>query len=199
MLFHAYLRNAIVYVPTVVKLQTGAYMDVDPVAVVPATNTDGLRRALLDAIARKNAIVPPPPKDDWPPPVLLKYAGVKTWSAFARGAAVWSIEETDGNFLIVGYRTIAKDIGRKTVKDQLSTGSTVHEVVERMIAILQDAARKRSRDWAIASPSSIAKLAAGTDSGQQAKPDSAMSEILKNAAGTLRRPAGLSLEGAQPR
>jgi hypothetical protein len=69
-------------VPTVVKLQTGAYMDVDPVAVVPVANTDGIRHALLDAIARENAIVPPPPKDDWPPPVLLKYAGVKTWSAF---------------------------------------------------------------------------------------------------------------------
>jgi hypothetical protein len=53
MLFHAYLRNAIAYVPTVVKLQTGAYVDVDPVAVVPVANTDGLRCALLDAVGRK--------------------------------------------------------------------------------------------------------------------------------------------------
>jgi hypothetical protein len=53
MLFHAYLRNAIAYVPTVVKLQTGAYVDVDPVAVVPVANTDDLRRALLDAGGRK--------------------------------------------------------------------------------------------------------------------------------------------------
>jgi hypothetical protein len=94
-------------------------MDVDPVAVVPVANTDGLRRALLDAVGRKNAVVPPPPKDEWPPPTLLKYAGVKTWSAFARSAAVWSIEETDGNFLIVGYRTHRKgyreeDPGQKT-------------------------------------------------------------------------------------
>jgi hypothetical protein len=95
MLFHAYLRNAVAYVPTAVKLQTGAYVDVDPVAVVPVANTDGLRGALLDAIGRKNAIVPPPPKDKWPPPILLKYAGVKTWAAFARGAAVWSIQETE--------------------------------------------------------------------------------------------------------
>jgi hypothetical protein len=72
MLFHAYLRKAIAYVPTVVKLQTGAYVDVDPVAIVPVANTDGLRRALLHAIARKNVIVPPPPKDDWPPPVLIR-------------------------------------------------------------------------------------------------------------------------------
>lgn len=85
MLYHSYLKNALVYVPTVVKLHTGVYMDVDPVAVLPVVNTDGLRRALLEAIARKNAIVPNPPKDDWPPPVLLKYAGAKTRSAFARG------------------------------------------------------------------------------------------------------------------
>ena len=104
MLFSSYLRNGVVYVPTVVKLQTGAYVDVEPVAATSVVDTDGLRRAFLDAIARKNAIVPPPPKDKWPPPVLLKYAGVKTWSAFARSAAVWSIQETDGNFLISGHR-----------------------------------------------------------------------------------------------
>jgi hypothetical protein len=104
-LYHCYLRNAVVYVPTVVKLQTGAYMDVDPVAVILVGDTQSLRRALLDSIARKNAIVSPPPKDNWPPPVLLKYAGVKTWSAFARGASQWSIEDEDDKYQIVGYRT----------------------------------------------------------------------------------------------
>jgi hypothetical protein len=144
MLFHAYPRTAIAYVPTVVKLQTGAYVDVDPVAVVPVANTDGLRRALLDAIGRKNAVVPPPPKDKWPPPILLKYAGVKTWAAFARGAAVWSIQETDGNFLIAGYQSHRKGYWEKDRRQETSfpPGSTVHDVVERMIAILQGAAQK---------------------------------------------------------
>jgi hypothetical protein len=144
MLFHAYLRNALVYVPTVVKLQTGAYMDVDPVAVVPVTNTDGLRHALLDAIARKNAIVPPPPKDDWPPPVLLNYAGVKAWSAFARGASQWSIKEKDGTYQIVGYRTHRNGYWEQD-PDQMTNfppSATVNDVIERMIAILQDAAQK---------------------------------------------------------
>src|ERR1700751_4039882 len=104
MLYHSYLKNGVVYVPTVAKLQTGAYTDIEPVAVVPVANKEALRHAFMDVIARKNAIVPNPPKDDWPPPVLLKYAGVKTWSAFARGAATWSIDETDGKFQIIGYR-----------------------------------------------------------------------------------------------
>ena len=76
MLFHAYLRNGIAYIPTVARLQKGgAYMDVEPVAVEPVTNTDGLRRALSNAFARKNAFVPNPPKNNWPKPILLKYSG----------------------------------------------------------------------------------------------------------------------------
>jgi hypothetical protein len=68
---------------------------------------------------------------------------VKTWSAFARNASVWSIEETDGSYEIVGYRTHPKgyweqDPAQRTV---FPAGSTIDEVVERMIAILQDAAR----------------------------------------------------------
>jgi hypothetical protein len=146
MLFHSYLKNGVVYVPTVVKMQTGVYSDVEPVAVVPVANTEGLRHSLLDAIARENVVVPNPPKDNWPPPVLLKYAGVKTWSTFARGASVWSIKETGGNYQIVGYRNHpdgywAQDPEQKT---SFPPGSTVDEVVNRMIEILQDAARQRA-------------------------------------------------------
>jgi hypothetical protein len=146
MLFNSYLRNSVVYVPTVVKLQTGAYVDVEPVAVTSVADTVGLRRAFLDAIARKNAIVPPPPKDKWPPPVLLKYAGVKTWSSFARGASIWSIEDRDGNFQIIGYRDHPDGYWAPDPKQKIdfSPGSTIDDVIARMIAILQDAAKQRA-------------------------------------------------------
>jgi hypothetical protein len=146
MLFSSYLRNGVVYVPTVVKLQTGAYVGVEPVAVTSVADTDGLRRAFLDAIARKNAIVPPPPKDKWPPPVLLKYAGVKTWSAFARGAATWSIRETEGNYQIGGYRDHPDGYWAPDPKQKIDfpPGSKIEVVIDRMIAILQDAARQQA-------------------------------------------------------
>jgi hypothetical protein len=142
MLFHAYLRRGIVYVPTVAKRDTAVYTDTEPVAVVPVANSEALRRALLDAIARKNATIPVP-KGKWPAPVLLKYAGVKSWSAFARDASLWSIEDDSGKYLIVGYRTHPKgyweqDTDQKTV---FPPGSTVDDVVASMIAFLQDAAR----------------------------------------------------------
>jgi hypothetical protein len=119
-------------------------VDVDPVAVVPVANTEGLRRAFLETIARTNMIVPNPPKDDWPPPVLLKYAGVKTWSAFARGASTWSLKEKEGVYEIAGYRTHQKgyweeDANKKT---NFPPGTAVGDVIDCMIAILQDAARK---------------------------------------------------------
>jgi hypothetical protein len=75
MLYNCFLKKGVVYMPTVAKLQTGAYTDIEPVAVVPVSNRESLRRAFLDAIARKNAIVPNPPKDDRPPPVLPKIRG----------------------------------------------------------------------------------------------------------------------------
>jgi hypothetical protein len=142
MLFHAYLRRGIVYVPTVAKRDTAVYTDTEPVAVVSVANSEALRRALLDAIARKNATIPVP-KGKWPAPVLLKYAGVKSWSAFARDASLWSIEDDSGKYLIVGYRTHPKgyweqDPDQKTV---FPPGSTVDDVVASMIAFLQDAAR----------------------------------------------------------
>ena len=143
MLFHAYLRNAIAYVPTVVKLQTGAYMDVDPVAVVAVANTDGLRRALLDAIGRKNAVVPPPPKDKWPPPILLKYAGVKTWAALPAARRSGASKRRMGIFLSLAIEPIETIIGRRIPirRPSFRPNASVDEVVDRMIAILQDAAQ----------------------------------------------------------
>ena len=143
MLYNCFLKNGVVYIPTVAKLKTGAYTDMEPVAVLPVANTEGLHRAFLDTIARKNMIVPNPPKDDWPPPVLLKYAGAKTWSAFVRGASTWSLKERAGAYEIVGYRTHRQGYWEEDPdqKIEFPPGSTVDQVIDRMIAILQDAAR----------------------------------------------------------
>src|SRR5579863_9654792 len=104
MLFHAYLRNDVVYVPTVAVREGGpVYTDIEPVAVVAAADSEALRRALSDALARGNVIVPRP-TGAWPAPVFVKHAGVRTWSEFTRNTLLWSIEEDDGIYQIVGYR-----------------------------------------------------------------------------------------------
>ncbi len=148
MLFSCTLKEGIVYVPTVAKTKAGFYMNREPVAVVPAANTAALRRALHDVMARGNAIIPTPKRNAYPPPVLPKYAGEKTWPAFMRGASEWSIMEKNGNYQIVPYRKNPKG-GESWVEDrdrkiEFPPGSTVDGVIERMVAIVQDAAQQQS-------------------------------------------------------
>jgi hypothetical protein len=141
---HVYLRNGIVYLPTMGKMGEGFYRGVEPVAVVPAANIEELRQTLLALAARGNPSVPMLRRSEHPPAVLLKYARVKTWSAFDRSASLWSISEKDGSYEIHGYKTHPS--GRGSVRDpnQKTTfpqGSTVGQVIDRMIRILQDATR----------------------------------------------------------
>ena len=144
MLYHSYLRSGIVYVPTVAKTEAGFYMNREPMSVVAATNTEALRYALRDAMGKGNPTIPTPARNAFPRPVLLKYSGAKSWSAFARGASQWSIEEEEGRYQIVGYRTHRDGywVQDPEQKIELPTGSARDQVIDRMIAILQDAARK---------------------------------------------------------
>jgi hypothetical protein len=74
--------------------------------------------------------------------VVLKYAGVKTWSQFERGRRVWDINESDGIFVIAG--NIRGPHGWVEDRDQtinFPPGTSLDSVIDRMIAILQDAAR----------------------------------------------------------
>ena len=118
----------------------------EPVDVVPLSNTDGVRRALHSAIARGNPPAPRYSPGHFPPPVVLKYAGVKSLSAFERGTLTWGIEQTDGNYRIAGYRRHPKrgywepDPQQKI---EFPPGSTVDDVIDRLIAILQQATRQQ--------------------------------------------------------
>jgi hypothetical protein len=96
MLITCILKDGIVYLPTAAKTEAGFYMDCEPVALVPVTNTDALRKALKDAMHRGNPIVPTPKRNAFPPPVLPKYAGLKSWSKFMQGASEWTIAERNG-------------------------------------------------------------------------------------------------------
>jgi hypothetical protein len=84
--------------------------------VVEVSDTDGLREAFRETIARGNPPPPPYPRP-YPPPVVVKFAGVKSWAAFARGALPWSIEEESGIFQIIGRRR-TRTVGLKIPSKQ---------------------------------------------------------------------------------
>ena len=91
------------FAPTTGLVHRGLYRDMEPVAVAPLSNPDGVRQAIRSAIARGNPTAPRYLRDSFPQPAVVKYAGVKSWSAFARGTLPWGINESDGNYQIVGY------------------------------------------------------------------------------------------------
>lgn len=139
MYLQCYLRKGVVYIPTSGMIEQGFYRGIEPVAVIPLSSTDALRRAFAETIARGNPKVPSLKRSEHPPPVLPKYAGVKSWNTFARDAMVWAIDERNGIFKIVAYRKDPPG-GWREDKDKHETfpsGATVAEVVERIIAILQ--------------------------------------------------------------
>jgi len=140
---HLYLRKGTLYLPTMGKMEEGFYRGVEPVAVVSASNVEGIRQALRAIIARGNPTVPMLRRRDIPPPVLLRYAALKSWSAFERGMRFWTIESEDGIFRIAGQKE-QPERGWKDDPEQTITfpsGSTADQVIDRMIEILQDAPR----------------------------------------------------------
>ena len=138
-----YLRKGKVLIPTFGLVHRGLYRDIEPVAVVDVSDTDALRQAFHETIARGNPPTPYYPRDAYPQPVVVKYAGVKSWSAFARGASPWNIKEKEGTYQIVGHwrgsRGWVED-PEQTIK--FAPGTTLDQVIDRMIAILQEAARQ---------------------------------------------------------
>lgn len=144
MQYHLYLRKRTVFIPTFGRVDKGLYRDIEPVAVIDVSDTGALRRGFHETIARGNPPTPYYPRGGpYPQPVVVKYAGVKSWSAFARGAAPWGIKENNGIYQIVGHQKgpsgWAEDPEQRI---QFPPGTTVDDVVDRMIAILQEAARQ---------------------------------------------------------
>ena len=142
--WHVYLKGNVVFVPTTGALDKGVYREIEPVAVVPLSNTEGVRRALQETIARGN----PPARyssGNFPPPVLLKYAGVKTWSAFARGTLTWSVEETESHYQIVGYQKNARGYWERDPYQRIEfpVATSADDVIGRLIEIMQNTSAKQ--------------------------------------------------------
>jgi hypothetical protein len=144
MLITCYLRKGVVYVPTMGRRASGPiYTDIEPIAVVPLDDSIAVRQALRESLNRGNPIIPDRDPQARPaPPVILKYVGVRSWSAFFRSAWTWSIRGDDGLFKIIGYRKHPKGYWEQDIENEIKfpSGTTVDVVIDRMLTILQETA-----------------------------------------------------------
>jgi hypothetical protein len=139
MLTNLYLRNGTVYVPTVAKTEAGFYLDIDPVEVVSATDIESLQRVIGTVLTKGNPTVLTPTRGAFPKAVVLKYAKVKSWSAFEKGTVLLTIVENSGTYEIRPGRK-RSDRGWEddpTRIEFLPSGMKVNEVVQRVVALIQ--------------------------------------------------------------
>jgi hypothetical protein len=141
-----YLLKNIVYLPTWGAFtKTGALRVVEPVGVVPLSNTVGLRAAFREVLARGNPAVPPLFGDQLNQRILPKYTGVKSDRAFYRRAESWSIEEKDGLYKIIGKQRRPdagwKDDPKQTI--DFPPGTKVDDVIDRAIALMEEKVRRQ--------------------------------------------------------
>jgi hypothetical protein len=143
--WHVYLRNGMVYVPTVAQAETGGhlgyFMNIDPVEVVPVADTKTLQRAIKEAVFKGNPVVPAPTRATFPKPVMLNYAKVKSWSAFEKNALVWTIEKKDGNYQIKPGRRRA-DRGWEDDPERIESlppGTALDMVAQRVADLVRTA------------------------------------------------------------
>jgi len=142
MLIHFYLRKGTVFLPTIAEITSGANLDCEPVAVVPVSKTADLYSALEERLINGNPVMSLP-EEGYPKPVVLKYAGVKSFATFARDALMWAIKKEHDRYRITMKK---KHPGSGWVDDPdqiitLPPASTVGDVCDRMVAILQAHAR----------------------------------------------------------
>lgn len=136
------------YIAAVATTHAGFYLVGEPAAVVPVRDSDGLRRALHHAMTKGNPLIPTPNRDAFLPSVLPKYTGDNSWSAFMRGASEWEVRDEDGSFVLTprvtdpdGSQSWVPDPARKI---NFPPTARQDDVIERMAAIIQDAAKAGS-------------------------------------------------------
>ena len=144
MVYSIYLKNGTVYLPAMVNQGTARYMEVEPVAVVPVADIVALRRALQATISKPNDFVAPSIEDARKPAVVLKYSGDKSWRAFMRGTSAWEVSEKEGKFRMSGHRIHRKGYWEPDPDQMIHfpAGTALDDVIDRMIAILQEAAKE---------------------------------------------------------
>jgi hypothetical protein len=130
-----YVRKGKAIIPTIAQTEAGYWLDVKPVEVADVADRPALIAALQHTVARGNPTVPVPTRAAFPEPVVLPYAGVKTWSAFTKGASGWKLSKDAGSYVIAPYRDgqeggWEEDLQRK---EEIPAEAPIDSVLQRLV------------------------------------------------------------------
>ncbi|HTJ64683.1 MAG TPA: hypothetical protein VL899_12830 [Alphaproteobacteria bacterium] len=127
--------------PTLGKQPSGIYTNWEPYFVIPATDRTALKDAFQEVLLKGSPPIPTQPRGNDNDAKILKLAGVKTFSAFYRGAVLWGVEDWNGIYTILPYkpgkpRGWVPDRERKT---EFPAGTDEAEVADCLVSMIQAA------------------------------------------------------------
>jgi hypothetical protein len=137
-----YLKDSLVYIEAHAKSSTGGVRPVDPVEVVDVSDTASLKRSMCRVFLASTKFVEERVGSEVTVSPVLKHTKFKTWSAFGKGAKVWTIMKFGNAFSIsfwLGFKSggwLADPGNRITFEPEAS----LEQVCDRMIEILQETA-----------------------------------------------------------
>jgi hypothetical protein len=98
-------RTGAVLIPSAAKTEAGFWLSVEPVEVAHADDETSILSGVRKIAALGVRSVPTPARDAFPKPIMLKYAGSKTWSAFVKIHMRIDVEQNaDGQFSVQPWR-----------------------------------------------------------------------------------------------
>jgi hypothetical protein len=145
------LYKGIVYIPTGHRVEgRGFHVTKAPVGSAPVEQTEKLRETILAALARGN---PPTSLDearatlsDSRNSAILKATHAKSWYALDRQTkGLWSVREEDGLYEIRVDQPMETHGWHEdeTKRIRFPAGTAVEEVIDRLIAMIQECARQQ--------------------------------------------------------
>jgi hypothetical protein len=99
-MWHLYVTEGRVILPTVALTEVGFYWDVDPCSVVELADRDGLKNAIQAMVGRGHPHVPTPPQESFKRPVVLKFTTARSVRTFEKKTSFWTLSETEGSFVV---------------------------------------------------------------------------------------------------
>jgi hypothetical protein len=124
------------------ETEAGFYLEIEPVQVASASDTEALQTAIKEIVSKGNPVVATPSRATFPKPFLQRYAKVKSWSAFEREAQIWKVVEEAGIYRIKQGRKHASGRGWEDDPagiESLPSGTTLDAMVKRFAFLLRSA------------------------------------------------------------
>jgi hypothetical protein len=104
--WNLYIVGEKLIVPTSAKAEAGFGIEVEPVLVALLTDAASSSDAIAQTLERGNPLIPTPDWKTAPSPVVLRHAGVKSWSAFLSKAKGWAVKKEPGSYLVAPLRKV---------------------------------------------------------------------------------------------